>query len=421
MIMIGTKIKALIDFPDGGAVRKGEIGTILEKRADKNEYIVDFSKRILYLIDAPLDTSKYAIVNKYKKGDIAVCLPIPVGHDVKRLGEGGIDHCTDLCFKITDTSLGENYEQILWVSGLQINSSYVRPATEQEILEHNKRGDYFITEISMKDCENTSNSKLICYQGNGTLETGSKIIKALEDLGGVNTMGYEGKGTNYYYIRTDNVIDYEEILYGYTLLELPKEPELNTYGLHIGMTLKEQDINNWQLQGKNYFWKSKGWSGPNTGCFVGDRKIEDFKVQDGIVGFLVSDTHGVYLKAEGFSEFINKQSENSKDFKKEYPKIAYKTDDKPRPRPDIIQKLEELGGNNYYNLTGKDTITCYYISNDGSIKANNSLPEGYVEGVLASVTDHEMLTSQPKGYPQKEPVLLRKRKKLLDTNLERIK
>ena len=47
-----------------------------------------------------------------------------------------------------------------------------------------------------------------------------------------------------------------------------------------------------------------------------NRKIENFKVIDGVVGFLVSGTLNIYLRAEGFKEFAdNYYPENTSNFK----------------------------------------------------------------------------------------------------------
>ena len=51
----------------------------------------------------------------------------------------------------------------------------------------------------------------IAYKGDGTKETGKKIIAELERLGGVNTRHWDGS-TNYYYyiIPENNIIDFSD-------------------------------------------------------------------------------------------------------------------------------------------------------------------------------------------------------------------
>ena len=51
----------------------------------------------------------------------------------------------------------------------------------------------------------------IAYRGDGTKETGKKIIAELERLGGVNTRCWNGN-TNYYYyiIPENNIIDFSD-------------------------------------------------------------------------------------------------------------------------------------------------------------------------------------------------------------------
>ena len=41
---------------------------------------------------------------------------------------------------------------------------------------------------------------------------------------------------------------------------------------------------------------------------MNDREIEGFEVIDGVLGFLVSGTNEVYLRAEGFKEFLEEQT-----------------------------------------------------------------------------------------------------------------
>jgi len=51
----------------------------------------------------------------------------------------------------------------------------------------------------------------VAYQGDGTIETGKRIIAELERLGGVNTRHWDGS-TNYYYyiIPENNIIDFSD-------------------------------------------------------------------------------------------------------------------------------------------------------------------------------------------------------------------
>lgn len=72
------------------------------------------------------------------------------------------------------------------------------------------------------------------------------------------------------------------------------------YGLKVGDILPEDIINKWPKNDAHYYfteWKK------SKACFIGDRKIKSFKVLNGILGFEVSGTSGVFLKAEGFKEF----------------------------------------------------------------------------------------------------------------------
>jgi len=83
------------------------------------------------------------------------------------------------------------------------------------------------------------------------------------------------------------------------------EPPINTYGLSVGYKLKEDIIRKWPKEGDKYMVfndNPRKWYS-TRGTFFGDRVIEEFKLIEGHVGFLVSGTRSVYLKAEGFKEF----------------------------------------------------------------------------------------------------------------------
>ena len=84
-----------------------------------------------------------------------------------------------------------------------------------------------------------------------------------------------------------------------------KQPEINTYGLKVGDKFPAEVLIEWIKRGENRHQKDqKGgkWHNRNS-TFIGNRTIKSFKNIDGVVGFLVSDTNEVYLRAEGFKEF----------------------------------------------------------------------------------------------------------------------
>jgi hypothetical protein len=80
------------------------------------------------------------------------------------------------------------------------------------------------------------------------------------------------------------------------------------FGLNIGDKLPANIINDWCKLSENYVLNrdSKNWR-KSSGFFESDREIEGFEIIDGQLGFKVSGTDFVYLKAEGFKDFINKQ------------------------------------------------------------------------------------------------------------------
>jgi len=84
--------------------------------------------------------------------------------------------------------------------------------------------------------------------------------------------------------------------------KLSEKEEMNTYGLHVGDKLPEEVICKWSDEGLNYCGISEKW-GKKISGFEGNRYIISFKELDGVVGFEVSGTANVYLRAEGFKEF----------------------------------------------------------------------------------------------------------------------
>lgn len=80
------------------------------------------------------------------------------------------------------------------------------------------------------------------------------------------------------------------------------------FGLNIGDKLPAKIINDWSKLSENYVLNrdSNNWRKSN-GFFESDREIEGFEIIDGQLGFKVSGTDFVYLKAEGFKDFMNKQ------------------------------------------------------------------------------------------------------------------
>lgn len=77
---------------------------------------------------------------------------------------------------------------------------------------------------------------------------------------------------------------------------------VNTQGFCTGDSLPEELISEWARVGGINYNCGKGWQMEGA-SFQGDRKVVSFEIIDGQMGFLVSDTADVYLKAEGFKEF----------------------------------------------------------------------------------------------------------------------
>ncbi len=95
--------------------------------------------------------------------------------------------------------------------------------------------------------------------------------------------------------------------------EIVSETEItNTFGLKVGDELPVKIINKWSMQGLNYYGSKKRWE--SESFFSGNRKILSFKLLDDILGFEVSETGAVYLKAEGFKEFMDNFEKKEPEF-----------------------------------------------------------------------------------------------------------
>lgn len=88
-----------------------------------------------------------------------------------------------------------------------------------------------------------------------------------------------------------------------TKYEIISEEITNTFGLKIGDTLPEKVIRTWSNENNNYSY-GKTWS-KEISMFNGDRRVKSFKIINGVLGFEVSNTATIYLKAEGFKEFMD--------------------------------------------------------------------------------------------------------------------
>jgi len=147
----------------------------------------------------------------------------------------------------------------------------------------------------------------------------------------------------------------------------------DAYGLKVGDKLDGKVINAWAEKDKNYYFTH--WEKEFNCYFIGDRTIKSFKILDGIVGFEVSNTDKIYLKAEGFKEFAeNFNKPNMKDIleecKKKFPigtkyKCANSNNDDISKgsvngvfevKEYIIKKKSHFGvhsGNGWLHLNGK--------------------------------------------------------------------
>lgn len=91
----------------------------------------------------------------------------------------------------------------------------------------------------------------------------------------------------------------------------PRQEVTEYAGLKVGDTLPEEIINEWSIVDNNWYHNYFGWT-KNRDLFSFDRAIESFEEKEGVMGFLVSGTTGVHLRADGFKKFMDfKQTENT--------------------------------------------------------------------------------------------------------------
>lgn len=83
------------------------------------------------------------------------------------------------------------------------------------------------------------------------------------------------------------------------------------FGMSIGDTLKEEDLNAWVELYYNYISPSHNTNWRECIIpFMGDRKIEAIKEQSGHLAFLVSGTHDIWIRAEGYKQFCDNRKKN---------------------------------------------------------------------------------------------------------------
>ena len=113
------------------------------------------------------------------------------------------------------------------------------------------------------------------------------------------------------------------------------------FGLKIGDALPKEIISSWQeeegqnytIEYYNYTW-TRGFVPYDT-----NRKIKRFYLVRGVPAFSVSDTDVVYLKAEGFKEYMDSRKPKAK---KEKPKKERKKKEPSAKEQEIINKLRNI-------------------------------------------------------------------------------
>jgi hypothetical protein len=177
---------------------------------DYTEYYIDHYNPELFLALAAMTDSENGNVGEYWKFIDTVY----VGSNFTR---GKIYKQHELTINTIGAFIDNNGD----CNGLNLseggNKSCFVKATKEEIIA------YF-----SKTVVETVNNK-VCFKGDGTDNTGIKIINELIRLGGENIGKYDGNSDGrYYYINDVGSVDIESAIpKGYTLTELPSEVKLN--------------------------------------------------------------------------------------------------------------------------------------------------------------------------------------------------
>jgi hypothetical protein len=117
----------------------------------------------------------------------------------------------------------------------------------------------------------------------------------------------KSRGNDWRYATAEEIIEYDRLAGPFDVSTLGKEEEeevVNTYGLKVGDEIPVEVLNAWEQVNNNRCDEMNGLWRRGCGMFKGNRIIEKFKLIHGHTGFLVSDTMDVYIKAEGFKEFM---------------------------------------------------------------------------------------------------------------------
>ena len=121
----------------------------------------------------------------------------------------------------------------------------------------------------------------------------------------------------------------------------------NTFGLKIDDDLPESIINKWAAKDKNIIILPNGWQKSMTGInFIGNRKIQKFEMLRSKMAFLVSGSSNVYLKAEGFKEFLEEQTNVIKHYVNyQNIKTKYIDDNKPGLTKNLNLETNQVSNN----------------------------------------------------------------------------
>lgn len=237
--LVGRYIKALVFAPDGGKVKKDEIGLI--KEVFGNNVAVDFPSQKRY----------YA---SFKRKDSYELMPIGFNPELKEEYSFYVRYEPDFTEDIFN-------KLVEWCNSKKNSVSDWYTHTE------NTHADFVRCKYFWVNSEWNIKDNSFCGVDNNS--QGIKKQLSLQEL---------------------------KDLIGY------KEEPINTYGLSVGDVLPKKVICAWAGLSNNYSLGETWIQHPAS--FIGDRSIRSFKVINNIISFEVSDTDKVYLKAEGFKEFM---------------------------------------------------------------------------------------------------------------------
>jgi len=199
---------------------------------------------------------------------------------------------------------------------------------------------------------------------------------------------------------------------------IPEEIITNTFGLKIGDILPEKVIRAWANESNNYSYGNIWTKG--IGMFEKDRRVKSFKIINCVLGFEVSDTATIYLKAEGFKEFmdnfdkpkIETQFEVGKWYR--YDKIEkhyYKPSENSCLGNGSVKVSEDIFNGRYRNHNNSWSVTKDVKLLTDLSEIQPYLPDGHVDKIN-TIPEKETKKHTITDIPTTQPIVIKLNKKI---------